>query len=158
MVNSSATQPCKIGCCGGNNICGLGPDYCSPQNCQNSCGAKSDCYPGWGSQWSARENCPLNVCCSKFGFCGMTEGFCGAKQVKRPSCSSSGGSSSPAQRIVGYYEGWSPTRSCQGMNPETLLVGAYTHLFLYLPSSTPSPLLSRSCLMVTRESTQGLTA
>ena len=64
--------------------------------------------------------------CSKYGFCGTTEEFCGTKTVKRPSCS---GGSSASQKVIGYYEGWSPTRACQGMNPESLLVGAYTHLF-----------------------------
>lgn len=28
-------------------------------------------------KWSKAETCPLNVCCSKFGFCGTTEDFCG---------------------------------------------------------------------------------
>ncbi|EEB90339.1 hypothetical protein MPER_11464, partial [Moniliophthora perniciosa FA553] len=38
----SPTQPCKIGCCGKNNVCGLGPDYCSAENCVSSCDQKSD--------------------------------------------------------------------------------------------------------------------
>uniref|UniRef100_A0A0W0FIV2 Chitin-binding type-1 domain-containing protein n=1 Tax=Moniliophthora roreri TaxID=221103 RepID=A0A0W0FIV2_MONRR len=41
----SPTQPCKIGCCGKNNVCGLGPDYCSAENCVSSCDQKSDCDP-----------------------------------------------------------------------------------------------------------------
>ncbi|KAA8896314.1 chitinase [Sphaerosporella brunnea] len=123
-VCSSATQPCKIGCCGKNNVCGLGPNYCAPENCQNSCDAKSDCDPGWGSQWSSREKCPLNVCCSKFGFCGTTSDFCGTATVKQPSCSGT----SSNQRVVGYYEGWAQTRACNDMLPENIPFSAYTHL------------------------------
>lgn len=107
----SASQPCKIGCCGKNNVCGLGPDYCSPSNCLNSCSAKSDCDPGWGPQWSNKESCPLNVCCSKYGFCGTTSEFCGDSKVKSPSCT---GGNSAAQKVIGYYEGWSSTRVCKG--------------------------------------------
>ena len=56
-------KPCAIGCCGQNNVCGMGPDYCSAANCINSCDAKSECDPAnWGSQYAASEKCPLNVC------------------------------------------------------------------------------------------------
>jgi len=51
--------------------------------------ACSECDPGWGANWSAHEKCPLNVCCSKFGFCGTTEEFCGNKKVNKPSCGGS---------------------------------------------------------------------
>lgn len=58
----SATKPCAIGCCGQNGICGMGPDYCNPENCINSCTAKSECDPAnWGPQYAASEKCPLNV-------------------------------------------------------------------------------------------------
>lgn len=63
----SPSKPCALGCCGKNNVCGLGPSYCAPANCTSSCDQKSDCDPGWGPQWSSSEKCPLNVCCSKFG-------------------------------------------------------------------------------------------
>ncbi|KAJ5295311.1 hypothetical protein N7508_010132 [Penicillium antarcticum] len=69
-----------------------------------------ECDPGWGLQWSASEKCPLNVCCSKFGFCGTTAAFCGDKKVTEPSCS---GTSSNKRSIV---------------TPEQLPVGAYIHL------------------------------
>ncbi|RMZ76522.1 hypothetical protein DV738_g4881, partial [Chaetothyriales sp. CBS 135597] len=121
----SASKPCKIGCCGKNNICGLGPDYCASDVCQSSCDQKSECDPGWGSQWSSAEACPLNVCCSKYGFCGTTEEFCGNKIVQAPSCQ---GGSSASQKIIGYYEGWSTTRACQGLFPEDISAMQYTHL------------------------------
>ena len=42
------------------------------------------------------------------GFCGTTSEFCGTQTVTAPSCS--GDSSN--QKTIGYYEGWSTTRSC----------------------------------------------
>ncbi|KAK3691994.1 hypothetical protein B0T22DRAFT_474971 [Podospora appendiculata] len=62
---------------------------------------------------------------SKYGFCGTTEDFCGKEKVLQPSCS---GKTSASQRIIGYYEGWSSTRVCDGMFPEDLLALQYTHL------------------------------
>ncbi|KAG8162769.1 hypothetical protein KVR01_007247 [Diaporthe batatas] len=117
-------KPCALGCCGTNGVCGMGPDYCAPGNCISECTAKSDCDPGWGSEWSSAEKCPLNVCCSKFGFCGTTEEFCGDSKVTKPSCKGT----SSNQRTIGYYEGWSTTRACDGMYPENIPAGAYTHL------------------------------
>ena len=121
---SSPTKPCAIGCCGKNGVCSFGPTSCAPENCQSNCDRKSDCDPGWGAQWSQNEKCPLNVCCSKFGFCGTTSDFCGSQQVKSPSCSGS----SSNKRTVGYYEGWSISRSCDTMYPEAIPASAYTHL------------------------------
>ncbi|KAK3299587.1 chitinase [Chaetomium fimeti] len=121
----SPTKPCKLGCCGTNNVCGMGPAYCAPGNCTSTCDAKSECDPGWGAEWSQRSKCPLNVCCSEFGFCGTTEDFCGDNKVKAPSCPDG---TSANSKLIGYYEGWSTTKACNGMNPESLLFTAYTHL------------------------------
>ncbi|RDW84001.1 glycoside hydrolase family 18 protein [Aspergillus mulundensis] len=121
----SPDRPCKLGCCGKNNVCGMGPSYCAPENCTSTCDAKSECDPGWGWQWSERSNCPLNVCCSEYGFCGTTEDFCGDEKVTKPSCP---GGTSAGKKVIGYYEGWSTSKKCNGLNPEDLLIGAYTHL------------------------------
>ncbi|OHW97432.1 glycoside hydrolase family 18 protein [Colletotrichum incanum] len=124
----SRTKPCKLGCCGkldaqDNGICGLGPEYCGA-DCFSSCSEKSECDPGWGMQWSAASTCPLNVCCSKFGFCGTTPDFCDGKTVPNPQCS---GSSSD-KRTIGYYEGWNYQRPCGNMEPEDIPLGWYTHI------------------------------
>ncbi|KAL4812079.1 hypothetical protein BDW67DRAFT_194002 [Aspergillus spinulosporus] len=121
----SPDRPCKLGCCGRNNVCGMGPSYCASENCTSTCDAKSECDPGWGSQWSQRQSCPLNVCCSKYGFCGTTEEFCGDKKVTKPSCP---GGTSASKKVIGCYEGWSTSKKCNGLNPEDLLMGEYTHL------------------------------
>ena len=43
----------------------------------------------------------LNVCCFKYGFCGLTEEFCGMKIVKRPLCVMD----SNLIRVIAYYKG-----------------------------------------------------
>ncbi|OBT71283.1 hypothetical protein VF21_09607 [Pseudogymnoascus sp. 05NY08] len=93
-------------------------------NCTSTCDEKSECDPGWGSKWSTAEKCPLNVCCSEYGFCGTTPDFCQGNVPTSPSCS---GSSSDA-RTIGYYEGWNLERSCQTMTPEKIPLGYYTHI------------------------------
>ena len=52
--------------------------------------------------------CPLNVCCSPYGFCGTTTEFCGNVTFPEPSCSGT----SASKRTIGYYEGWAVTGGC----------------------------------------------
>lgn len=93
-------------------------------DCVSGCDRKSYCDPGFGPEWAEVPNCPLNVCCSKYGFCGTTEEFCGDEKVTRPSCSKD----SSLQRVVGYYETWSPRRYCDKFWPERIPLGVYTHI------------------------------
>lgn len=123
-------------------------DFCGPGNCVNSCDAKAECDPaGWGPQYVLSEACPLNVCCSQFGFCGTTPEFCGDKVVTNPSCP---GGSSASGRNIGYYEGWAITRPCDVMLPATIPWIDYTHInfafatidpvsFQIVPSSPTDP-------------------
>nr|AIT18909.1 chitinase [Hirsutella thompsonii] len=126
----SKTKPCKVGCCAVNadgvGVCGGGPEFCSPPKCISQCGWKSECDPGWGIQWSNASTCPLNVCCSDFGFCGTTKEFCKGKTVASPEC---GADKRTAEgRTVGYYEGWSTQRECGAMRPDEIPLGRYTHI------------------------------
>jgi len=76
-IPCSASNQCSLGCCSiSGQICGYGPDYCAADKCNaaasasGSCAQKSECDPGtWGSTYAGSETCPLNVCCSAFGFC-----------------------------------------------------------------------------------------
>jgi chitinase len=132
------STPCPNGaCCGSNGLCGYSPAECGA-GCASNCDAKAACgqygKPG-------KQTCPLNVCCSQFGyeflhqpvfplsgakircrFCGSTSDFCGkgcqdgfgtCGDAPKPSCSSSGVS----KRTIGYYESWASTRKCQSVNP-----------------------------------------
>jgi chitinase len=103
----------------------MGPDFCG-DSCISTCHYKSECDPGWGIEWSNATTCPLNVCCSTYGFCGVTPSFCGDNKVPQPSCP--GGKSSDV-RTIGYYEGWNlHVRPCGHMTPEEIPLGWYTHI------------------------------
>ncbi|CAK7230765.1 hypothetical protein SCUCBS95973_007682 [Sporothrix curviconia] len=132
----SATQPCPIGCCSKWGNCGLGPDYCAPTNCIASCGAKSECDPGgWGLTYANATACPLNVCCSAYGFCGTTHEFCGTPTVAAPACDVA---STSIKRVVGYYEAWATTeRPCNAMYPGQIPQGIYTHVNFAFASIDP---------------------
>lgn len=62
-----ASTPCvNAACCGTNNgLCGYSPTECGSGNCTSNCDAKAQCgqYAA-----SATANCPLDVCCSEFGY------------------------------------------------------------------------------------------
>lgn len=88
-----------------------------------SCG-NADILISTGGEYAktAGAKCPLNVCCSEFGFCGMTEEFCTKGSGDAKGCQSncdqpgSGASGGDVQsRIIGYYESWAHDRSCTGM-------------------------------------------
>ncbi|KAJ5538082.1 hypothetical protein N7494_007561 [Penicillium frequentans] len=90
---------------------------------------------GIRTDYAAAESCPLNVCCSEFGFCGTSSDFCGDTTWTSPECSGTSASS----RRIGYYEGWNLDHSCNTMTPEEIPVGGYTHLifsFLYIDPDT----------------------
>ncbi|RMJ21384.1 chitinase [Aspergillus sp. HF37] len=59
--------------------------------CVAGCDNKAYCDPGGFGEFAEISKCPLNVCCSEYSFCGVTEEFCGSNTVERPSCSESGG-------------------------------------------------------------------
>lgn len=61
----SSSNPCSNGaCCGASGYCGYGPTYCG-SGCVSNCNATSEC-----GQYAATpgQECPLNVCCSQYGF------------------------------------------------------------------------------------------
>jgi chitinase len=61
-------RPCKNhACCGASGFCGYGQTYCGP-GCTSNCDAHAECgkdavVPG--------AKCPLNTCCSEFGFVSL---------------------------------------------------------------------------------------
>ncbi|KAF2820809.1 glycoside hydrolase [Ophiobolus disseminans] len=97
---------------------------CGANTCKLDCDRKAECNPGFGSEWATRDKCPLNVCCSKHGFCGTTEEFCGDKKVAHKTCSKDNGNA----LVVGYYEGWAKNRPCNVFWPEQIPIGIYTHI------------------------------
>ncbi|QRW11038.1 chitinase [Ceratobasidium sp. AG-Ba] len=76
--------------------------------------------------------CPLNVCCSQYGFCGTTSEFCDPAQKCQSGCGQPSKPSSEgktaSQRIIGYYESWAGTRPCDQWDPTMISANQITHL------------------------------
>ncbi|KAI8932594.1 hypothetical protein NX059_010098 [Plenodomus lindquistii] len=120
QARCSAASPCVDGsCCNSDGLCGYRPEHCRPDSpafCVSNCDATAPC-----GEFSAdgTTSCPLNLCCSHFGFCGASEAFCQAQvqaqtgldapcqgncgDTKAPSCGENSGS---ATRKIAYYETW----------------------------------------------------
>lgn len=101
---------------------------CAKDVCVASCDSKAECNPkDWPKQYVEAEDCPLNVCCSKYGFCGTTKEFCGNETVKRPHCTPHRDDNT-FPRVVGYYENWAVDRPCDVIVPEDIPLGVYSHI------------------------------
>lgn len=129
----SESKPCSNGACCSKKTgyCNYGPEACGPdignnpspnEVCWSNCDATAEC--GKFALPKGKE-CPLNVCCSEFGFCGMTEDFCDKGESDDEGCQSncdqpgSGSSGGDVQStVIGYYEAWAHDRSCQSMDFE----------------------------------------
>ena len=135
-IQCSANNPCPDGsCCNSQGVyvlqpissfiltisgqCGYRNEHCK-KSCVANCNAKAPC--GINSK-DGSQTCPLNVCCSYFGFCGATDAFCRditesgqstpcqkgfgtCGTVSTQSASTCGKASGTASRKVAYYEGW----------------------------------------------------
>lgn len=114
-------------------MCSYAPSSCAPENCISNCNATAPCgqyaAPGEGT-------CPLNVCCSQYGFCGTTSDFCGTGcqqgyacgSVTQPACA---GNSAGSGRRIGYYESWADdpsSRLCDLRSPADLALVGMTHI------------------------------
>ncbi|KAJ3529968.1 hypothetical protein NM208_g9528 [Fusarium decemcellulare] len=136
----SEVKPCSNGaCCAKTGYCNYGPEACgtngeSPNDkCWSNCDAHAEC--GRYAETPGKK-CPLNVCCSKHGFCGMTEEYCEESDDEDESCQSncaqpgSGGSGGDVQkRVIGYYEAWNWKKKCIGMSMEDIPVNGLTHIY-----------------------------
>ncbi|KAF9465227.1 hypothetical protein BDZ94DRAFT_1307367 [Collybia nuda] len=114
----------------------FGPSFCETVAtggpCTSHCDAQAEC-----GEFAAAENitCPLNVCCSQFGFCGTTDEFCGSgcqSNCNPPGQFSCGDDQQTAlHRRIGYYEGWavqSSSRACDSYPPESISAETFTHI------------------------------
>ncbi|KAF2737441.1 hypothetical protein EJ04DRAFT_430966, partial [Polyplosphaeria fusca] len=141
----SESKPCSNGACCSkkSGFCNYGPDACgtngqSPNDaCWSNCDAHAECgqfakVPG--------QTCPLNVCCSKYGFCGLDTGgeFCGTGCQSNCNQPDSGGSHGDVQnRVIGYYEAWARDRQCSGMPFDKIPSGSMTHAYFSFGYITP---------------------
>lgn len=110
--------------------------------CWSNCDAHAEC--GRNSDPPNKE-CPLNVCCSQFGFCGMADDFCKVTYNEETSCQSncdqpnSGASGGNVQkRIIGYYEAWNYQKKCIGIRMQDIPVSSLTHIYYSFGYIRPS--------------------
>ncbi|KAJ1325255.1 chitinase [Microdochium nivale] len=143
-------RPCKNKACCPKKTgqCNYGEEACgtsgiSPNDvCWSNCDAKAECgrnarIPG--------TKCPLNVCCGKWGFCGMTKDFCqvednGATGGCQSNCEQPGPkdkASDQSNRVIGYYEAWRHDSACQDMGLDDIPVNSLTHLYFSFAFITP---------------------
>ncbi|KAG6039144.1 hypothetical protein E4U41_003160 [Claviceps citrina] len=120
---------------GKSGNCGYGATYCG-KGCTSNCDAVAEC--GKDSK-DGKTTCPLNTCCSQFGFCGTTKEFCGkgcqSNCVEKPSPPGGSTKGNTLARVIGYYEAWNARSSCHKTSPSDLPLAALTHLnyaFAYL--------------------------
>ena len=97
--------------------------------------------------------CPLNACCSNWGFCGVTAEFC----TKRPADTGNPGTSKPGKSScisncgteitnnddppssfakVGYFEAFNTNRDCLRMDASSIDGDNYSHLHFAFASVT----------------------
>ncbi|KAF3172085.1 hypothetical protein TWF106_000530 [Orbilia oligospora] len=112
-----------------DGICGYGAEFCS-EGCVSNCDAHAEC--GKDAEDPGKK-CPLNVCCSKWGFCGTSEDFCDTGKGCQNNCFTPSKPSCGDRNVfglkIGYYESWSTLRNCGGMPPESLPAEQFTHLY-----------------------------
>jgi chitinase len=59
--------PCVNGaCCSNTGVCSFAPSSCASANCISNCNATAPCGE---YALPSEATCPLNVCCSQYGFC-----------------------------------------------------------------------------------------
>ena len=141
----SETKPCSNhACCGRAGYCGYGPDYCGTtgQSPNDRCWSDCDAHTEYGKYAETPgATCPLNVCCSEFGSCGVTREFCGEHCQSKCTQPLSGSSSGDVQsRVVGYYEAWASSRKCSGMDFRDIPVKSFTHLYFAFGYISPESL------------------
>ncbi|KAJ3080918.1 hypothetical protein HK102_002704, partial [Quaeritorhiza haematococci] len=89
-------------------------------------------------------SCPLNVCCSFAGYCGLGTEFCatGGSQACVSNCNApsvpSNCNGEKLTRKAGYYAGWGAERSCFPVPPEDLNLEGFTHVFFSFAVVSPS--------------------
>lgn len=127
------TIPCSNGaCCGKSGFCSFGNKYCGTtgKSPNDDCWSNYDAHAECGKDAvPAGKTCPLNVCCSQYGFCGTTSEFCGTScqsGCDQPSSNISG--SNVQERIIGYYEAWQADKQCMGRNVKQVPVESLTHI------------------------------
>ncbi|CZR65426.1 related to chitinase [Phialocephala subalpina] len=147
-------QPCADGsCCNSDGKCGYTSYTCGSSNnvrCLSNCNAHAMCGV---NSLNAAQHCPLNLCCSYFGYCGTSTAYCvnpgsaqsgnpcqqgyGSCQVApEPSCNPNTGTASRGRKI-GYYQS-SLERNCNRMGPIDIDITGFSHVIFAFASINPN--------------------
>ncbi|KAF7296695.1 Chitin-binding type-1 domain-containing protein [Mycena chlorophos] len=150
----TADIPCSNGACCNSKTgyCGYGDAFCKTLAdggpCSSNCNAKAQAL--WTERAGRRRRLssqrlllsgtrrrsidPVSVSLNslQYGFCGTTDDFCGKGCQSNcnppPPKSCAADEATALQRRIGYYEGWSAARPCDGFTPSALNVDPLTHL------------------------------
>ncbi|KAJ4261803.1 hypothetical protein NW757_000075 [Fusarium falciforme] len=130
--------PCPDGsCCSNKGRYGYGDDICGPKVCVSNCEATALCGK---DSLGGKVKCPLNVCCSAYGYCGVENDFCegagkdapcqkgfgSCNKIDPPSC----GGRSAFARSIGYYQFANVReRQCNRISPKQIRTEGFTHLY-----------------------------
>jgi chitinase len=140
-------RPCTDSSCCNivTKTCGRDPTHSAVNVCISNCDARAECGIGAADP---SASCPLNVCCSQFGYCGIGDDFCGTgcqSNCEQPGAINSG-VGDVQKLVIGYWEGWClNSRSCNARTINDVPVDSLTHLnlaFAYITSDfniTPMP-------------------
>ncbi|KAL1968102.1 hypothetical protein VTN77DRAFT_2232 [Rasamsonia byssochlamydoides] len=78
-----------------------------------------------------QELCPLGMCCSRYGYCGLTAEYCGLgcqSNCRLVQAKLSCNATTSTNRLVAYYEGWASHRSCNVYMPSNIDPSPWTHI------------------------------
>lgn len=106
--------------------------HLTPRGEYTECG--KDSFP-------AGKICPLNTCCSQYGYCGSSEEFCGEGCQSmcnlHPTPPGSPLRGISRNRVIGYYQSWADRSLCHQVSPTDLPLHDLTHLNYAFASISP---------------------
>ncbi|KAG9228463.1 glycoside hydrolase superfamily [Amylocarpus encephaloides] len=152
--------PCVDGsCCNSVGKCGFKPYNCKTTGtttCISNCEAQANCGV---DSLNGAQKCPLNTCCSYFGYCGTTDVFCkgatthhpnapdttlpcqkgfGSCEVaQKPSCKAGDRSASRGRKVAYWQAGNVQWRSCDKVWASQIDTTVLTHLIFAFASIDP---------------------
>ncbi|CAG8962203.1 hypothetical protein HYFRA_00005255 [Hymenoscyphus fraxineus] len=160
----SPTTPCVDGsCCNSEGKCGFTPYHCTKTaatRCISNCDAHAMCGV---DSLNGSQKCPLQICCSYFGYCGTSSVFCqgtvpvdhkpgepnitfpcqegfGSCQVDpTPTCKEKEHSASKGRKVAYWQSGNVRYRGCDKVYPSQIDTTGLTHLvfaFLFIDPKT----------------------
>jgi chitinase len=102
--------------------------------------------PECGVNSEGQKSCPLNLCCSKSGKCGVDPSFCNDCQKEwgscaiplTPKCSAESTSASNGRHVAYYQVADSRRRKCDKKSPSQLNITGITHLNLAFATFDPT--------------------